>query len=120
MNLGIDSLKATLVLVPHDMRYGCRRLAMAAQDWLGMDVSRGRDLVVFASRSGRPGPVQGRAHVMARRRQNPMPPHLQHSQARKAGQAAITAQEAHARSMRLSRHSKPMGKLQSISSQSIF
>lgn len=52
MNLDIDSLKVTLVLAPHDMRCGYRRLAMVAQDWLGIDVSQGRDLVVFASRSG--------------------------------------------------------------------
>lgn len=42
----------TLVLVPHDMRCGYFRLSMLARDWLGIDVSHGRDVVVFISRSG--------------------------------------------------------------------
>ena len=52
MKPDFSTLRMTLVLVPHDMRCGYFRLSMLARDWLSIDVSLGRDVVVFISRSG--------------------------------------------------------------------
>ena len=52
MKSDFSTLRMTLVLVPHDMRCGYFRLSMLARDWLSIDVSLGRDVVVFISCSG--------------------------------------------------------------------
>lgn len=43
--------KVSLVVAPIDMRYGFFRLAQIAQNQLLIDVSKGKDWVVFISRS---------------------------------------------------------------------
>ena len=48
MKPDFSTLRMTLVLVPHDMRCGYFRLSMLARDWLSIDVSLGRDVVVLS------------------------------------------------------------------------
>ena len=51
MNLSFKPGRITLVLGPFDMRCGFRKLALAASALLGIDITKGRDYVVFISKN---------------------------------------------------------------------
>ncbi len=52
MHIDFSSGKVSLVLVKTDMRSGFDRLAGMASQYLGIDVMKGNDWVVFISKSG--------------------------------------------------------------------
>lgn len=52
MHINFSEGKVTLVLVRQDLRCGYNRLAIVAQSYLGIDLSQGKDWVVFVSKSG--------------------------------------------------------------------
>ena len=52
MKLNFSEGKVTLVLVRQDLRCGYKRLSIVAQAYLGIDLSLGKDWVVFISKRG--------------------------------------------------------------------
>lgn len=51
MNISFKNKRTTVVVCPYDMRQGYSKLSMVALMELGIDVSRGEDIVVFFSAS---------------------------------------------------------------------